>query len=188
MGVIRNEKYSAEQYLRSMDRMIESQPHLIYQIEDKRALRDFAKLFGAELIVGDEDEKPKSKGKKPHVRDTFEFAGEMGYRQFPGQRPSNDSENLVGEKPKSKGKKPAVKDTFEIANPEPHYEYDIPHEDKDLLYTKGIGKIPVGGGGKGQKKDGDDARSPHGYASRSRTPKGDWYYKSQSDEVLVVDL
>lgn len=56
MGVIRSGKTAARKYYRSLDRLLEQDPHMVHVIQDKRALRDEARLHGIEFMVGDTPE------------------------------------------------------------------------------------------------------------------------------------
>jgi len=53
MGVIRNPQ---KQFFIQQERMIEENPHQVYVIQDKRALRDMARELGVEFDVGDKEE------------------------------------------------------------------------------------------------------------------------------------
>lgn len=58
MGVSRGGKAATAEYLRNLDRIIDSGPHKVYIIQEKRALRDFARELDVELVVGDEANTP----------------------------------------------------------------------------------------------------------------------------------
>ena len=178
MGVLRGGQSAMNQYLRNMDRMIDAESHPVYVIQDKRALRDFAKIFGAELIVGDPETIRGGRAKKEkfteHDADPKELAAGI-------------KEEMEHSDDRALAKKTALDHLAEDPKYYSKLKRAMKKEPELLVYTKGVSKPPVGGGGKGQTKD-EDTRTPHAYAERHKTPKGDWAYKSQSDDVLVVDL
>lgn len=67
MGVIRGGKAATAEYLRNLDRIIDSGPHKVYIIQEKRALRDYARELDVELVVGDgaDDHEKADSGSKP---------------------------------------------------------------------------------------------------------------------------
>jgi hypothetical protein len=53
MGHYRSPQTAQADYFRSMERMIEANPHMVYVAQDKRALRQTARDLGIEYSVGD---------------------------------------------------------------------------------------------------------------------------------------
>ncbi len=79
MGVIRGGKAATAEYLRNLDRIIDSGPHKVYVIQEKRALRDYARELDVELIVGDANAPEKADaGSKPPPAESVSKAPSPG--------------------------------------------------------------------------------------------------------------
>jgi hypothetical protein len=184
MGVPRGGKAALAEYLRNMDRIIDSGPHKVYIIQEKRALRDYAKELGVDMLVGDPESikggRAKSKGVTEEDVDPKELARGI-------------EEELEHGDDRAKAKKTALDHLAEDPKYYSKLKKVMKKEPELLIYTKGKSKTPLAGTGGNQQKEDGDTREPHGYAGRSKTPKGDWNYDyrkslGDSDEILVVDF
>lgn len=184
MGVPRGGKAALAEYLRNMDRIIDSGPHKVYIIQEKRALRDYARELGVDMLVGDPENVRGGLAKKKGLT-ADDVDAEILAEGMKVEAEHTDDKKLQ--------KKIALDHLAEDINYYKKLKKVEKSEPELLIYTEGKTKAPLAGtGGHEQKKDGD-TREPHGYAGRSKTPRGDWNYDyrkslGDSDEILVVDF
>lgn len=196
MGVIRGGKAATAEYLRNLDRLIDDGPHKVYVIQEKRALRDYAKELGVEMNIGDPGVRQeevrgglaRKKGLKASDVDPKKLAAGAKI-----EMEHTDDEKLA--------RRIALDHLAEDINyyeklkkvekSQPFIVLDLekaegggkePNEPKDGDASKpppaeSVSKAPSpGSGGDGQKEGPDGERWPHKYLKRYKSPRGQWVY------------